>query len=191
MAKDVDLFAAAMAAVKPLGERRARKIVIATPKAGTVSPKQPPMRPMAGSRPPRMAPVREPEIAPGDGAFDRAIDRSLSRGRLEPETKLDLHGLTLSEAERAVTRFLEQATQQECRVALVVTGKGTKQQDGRIVEGRIRSEFVGWLNRPDNRARVRAVRPAHPRHGGTGAFYVLLRRRSSASKRSLRDTPQR
>ncbi len=187
MAKDVDLFAAAMAAVKPLGEQRARKIVVATPKAGTVSPKQP----MAGSRPPRMMPVREPEIAPGDGAFDRAIDRSLSRGRLEPETKLDLHGLTLVQAERAVTRFLEQATQQECRIALVVTGKGTKQQDGRIVEGRIRSEFVGWLNRPDNRARVRAVRPAHPRHGGTGAFYVLLRRRSSVSKRSLRDTPQR
>ena len=45
-----------------------------------------------------------------------------------------------------------------------------------MLGGRIRGEFVGWLNRADNRHRVRAVRPAHPRHGGGGAFYVLLRR---------------
>ena len=44
-----------------------------------------------------------------------------------------------------------------------------------MLGGRIRAEFVGWLNRADNRHRVRAVRPAHPRHGGGGAFYVLLR----------------
>ena len=61
----------------------------------------------------------------------------------------------------------------------------------RTITGRIRSEFFGWLNRTDNRARVRAVRAAHAHHGGTGAFYVLLRRRSSASNRSLRATPQR
>ena len=99
--------------------------------------------------------------------------------------------MTLATAERAVARFLEQATAQDWRVALVVTGKGLRREDGRVVEGRIRAEFVGWLNRADNRARVRGVRPAHPRHGGTGAFYVLLRRRSAASKRSLRATPQR
>ncbi len=50
---------------------------------------------------------------------------------------------------------------------------------------------MGWLNRGDNRDRVRAVRAAHAHHGGTGAFYLLLRRRSSASSRSLRATPQR
>ena len=60
-----------------------------------------------------------------------------------------------------------------------------------MLGGRIRAEFLGWLNRAENRARVRGVRPAHPRHGGSGAFYVLLRRRSSASSRSLRATPQR
>ena len=74
---------------------------------------------------------------------------------------------------------------------LIVTGKGLREEGGRLVGGRIRAEFVGWLNRADNRARVRSVRPAHPHHGGSGAFYVLLRRRSSASSRSLRATPQR
>ena len=57
--------------------------------------------------------------------------------------------------------------------------------------GRIRAEFAGWLERADNRALVAGMRAAHPRHGGSGAFYVLLRRRSSASSRSLRATPQR
>ena len=66
-----------------------------------------------------------------------------------------------------------------------------KRQRWREHKGKKRAEFLGWLNRADNRARVRGVRPAHPRHGGSGAFYVLLRRRSSASNRSLRATPQR
>lgn len=131
-------------------------------------------------------PPPEPELVANSRSFDRDIDRSLSRGKLAPQATLDLHGMTLAAAERAVARFLEQATARDCRLALVVTGKGFRREDGRVVEGRIRAEFVGWLNRAENRARVRGVRPAHPRHGGTGAFYVLLRRRSAASKRSLR-----
>ena len=191
MAKDVDLFAASMAGVKPLNGRLTKRAVIAGPQAaGPSMPSETSRTATAVTVGARPAPV--PQLAPGDGAFDRDIDRSLLRGRLEPEGTLDLHGLTLASAERAVTRFVEQAVSQDCRVVLVVTGKGIRQQDGgRIVEGRIRAEFVGWLNRADNRARVRAVRAAHPRHGGTGAFYLLLRRRSSASKRSLRTTPQR
>ena len=66
-----------------------------------------------------------------------------------------------------------------------------RREGERTIDGRIRAEFVGWLNRGDNRDRVRAVRAAHAHHGGTGAFYLLLRRRSSASSRSLRATPQR
>ena len=73
----------------------------------------------------------------------------------------------------------------------VVTGKGLRLEGGRVFGGRIRAEFSGWLERADNRALVSGVRAAHPRHGGSGAFYVLLRRRSSASSRSLRATPQR
>ena len=108
-----------------------------------------------------------------------------------PQASLDLHGMTLAGAERAVAAFLDQAVARDLRIVLVVTGKGMRLEAGRLWGGRIRAEFIGWLNRADNRGRVRAVRPAHPRHGGGGAFYVLLRRRSSASSRSLRATPQR
>ncbi len=93
--------------------------------------------------------------------------------------------MTLAAAERAVAAFLEDATARDLRVVLIVTGKGLRLEGGRMLGGRIRAEFVGWLNRADNRHRVRAVRAAHPRHGGGGAFYVLLRRRSFGGQQPL------
>ena len=47
---------------------------------------------------------------------------------------------------------------------------------GRIAEGAIRREFPHWLNQAKNRGRIVAFRAAHARHGGGGAFYVLLKR---------------
>jgi len=135
------------------------------------------------------SPVAAPGIA--DQTFDRDVDRALSKGRRAPEAKLDLHGMTLTAAERAVAHFLADSSAQNRRVVLIVTGKGLRLEGGRVFGGRIRAEFLGWLDRTENRARVAGVRPAHPRHGGSGAYYVLLRRRSSASSRSLRATPQR
>ena len=189
MARDVDLFVKAMADVKPLrgkrpGKAEAAPAVVPRPKA------EGPLKPKQRSRD-SLGKTREPDLEADARNFDRGVDRALSRGKLTPDATLDLHGMTLATAERAVARFLEQAIALDWKVALVVTGKGFRREDGRVVEGRIRAEFVGWLNRAENRTRVRGVRPAHPRHGGTGAFYVLLRRRSAASKRSLRATPQR
>lgn len=190
MVKDAHLFAAAMSGVKPLKGRKPH------PKTVTPRPKaEAPLRPQERSRAARGM-TAAPELAAGDQNFDRDTSRALARGRLVPQASLDLHGMTLAAAERAVAAFLEHATARDLRVVLVVTGKGLRLEGGRMLGGRIRAEFVGWLNRADNRHRVRAVRAAHPRHGGGGAFYVLLRRRPSASRsaassRSLRATPQR
>lgn len=184
MAKDLDLFRAAMAGVTPL--ERTRAPVIPGPKAERR------FLPQNGfTAPPRAAAslVTVPGIA--DRSFDREVDRALSKGRRAPEAKLDLHGMTLTVAERAVTDFIAASSAQDRRVVLIVTGKGLRLEGGRVFGGRIRAEFLGWLDRAENRARVAGVRLAHPRHGGSGAFYVLLRRRSSASRRSLRATPQR
>ena len=69
--------------------------------------------------------------------------------------------MTVASAERAVGAFLERAAARDLRIVLVVTGKGIRLEGGRTFGGRIRGEFLGWLDRPDNRGRVRAVRPAH------------------------------
>jgi DNA-nicking Smr family endonuclease len=177
MAKDVDLFRDAMAGVAPIKGRRAAK------------PAPVPVRPE------RPVPVRESVLSPpvptvpGPSVvqpFDRDVGRALAKGKRAPEASLDLHGMTLIAAEKAVSRFLAESTGQNLRLVLIVTGKGMRLEGSRVFGGRIRAEFSGWLERADNRALVAGVRPAHPRHGGSGAFYVLLRRRSSASSRSLR-----
>ncbi len=165
MAKDLDLFKAVMAGVKPIKGRR--RPAVAKPKAAAPQRGQPRSVPSAVTSRPQPLQV-----------FDRDVDRALSRGRRAPETKLDLHGMTLAAAERAVSRFLAEASDQGRRVVLIVTGKGVRLEGGRVFGGRIRAEFLGWLDRADNRARVASVRTAHPRHGGSGAFYVLLRRRT-------------
>ena len=185
MAKDVDLFAQAMAGVAPLKGRR-KPVVVTAPQAELAAP------PTERSPPP--AALTLAGAIAGAGLvqpFDRDVDRALSRGKRSPEAKLDLHGMTLVAAERAVARFLAQSSAEGRRIVLIVTGKGLRLEGGRVFGGRIRAEFSGWLERADNRALVGGVRAAHPRHGGSGAFYVLLRRRSSASSRSLRATPQR
>ena len=185
MAKDLDLFTAAMAGVTPLKARKTAKskAAIARPKAAGPSPPQ--EKSLAALRMTKAVSQSTPQ------RFDRDVDRALAKGRRAPQAKLDLHGMTLAAAERAVAAFLEEVTARGLRVVLIVTGKGLRLEGGRMFGGRIRAEFPGWLERVENRARVAGVRPAHPRHGGVGAFYVLLRRRSSASSRSLRPTPQR
>ena len=173
MAKDVDLFAAAMAGVKPLegskrGARR-RKPAVAGP------PPAPPAK-RAADTPKAVQPA--PAGPSGIEVFDRDVDRALARGRRQPEATLDLHGMTLAAAERAVAGFLAESTEQGRRVVLVVTGKGLRVESGKLFGGRIRAEFPAWLERPENRSRVAGVRQAHPRHGGSGAFYLLLKRRT-------------
>lgn len=187
MVKDAHLFAAAMSGVKPLkGRKPAGRAKTVVPRVKAEGPSGSRKRSFVA-----LGATREPELSAEDQNFDRDTSRALSRGKLVPQASLDLHGMTLAAAERAVAAFLEHAAARDLRVVLIVTGKGMRLEGGRMLGGRIRAEFVGWLNRADNRHRVRAVRAAHPRHGGGGAFYVLLRRRSSASSRSLRATPQR
>jgi DNA-nicking Smr family endonuclease len=192
MAKDVELFRAAMAGVKPLeGHKPAKKPVIPKPKKAEGSlPVQEKSLAEARALSARLG-MTKVSSSQAPQSFDRDVDRALSKGRRRPEAMLDLHGMTLAAAERAVGAFIAESSEQNRRVVLIVTGKGLRLDSGRVFGGRIRAEFQGWLERPENRARVAGVRPAHPRHGGSGAFYVLLRRRSSASSRSLRATPQR
>ncbi len=171
---DDELFRAAMSGATRLGGPRR---VVARP---------PRMRALLAERPIVAVP---PALPPGPrGALpdltlthapglDRATDATLRRGRLEPDSVLDLHGMTVNQAERALQRRLALAVTSGWRSLLVVTGKGLTQEDGTVRGGRIRAHFLVWLNLPHNRAHVHAVRQAHPRHGGSGAFYVLVRRR--------------
>lgn len=109
--------------------------------------------------------------APG---LDKRTQMRLRRGQVSIEARLDLHGMTQSQAHDAVYRFLETARNNGRRMVLVITGKGLH-RDGQI--GVLRSVVPRWLNERPLRDWIKAFDHATPRDGGKGALYILLRRR--------------
>lgn len=154
-----------------------------------------------GSRPATPAPpripvrVRAPAPAAPPGppppprahpeTLDRSWDRRLGSGRAEPDRLIDLHGLGRDAARDLLLRQVESAHRRGERLLLVVTGKGAAPGPapadllpaaGPAPRGAIRADLPRWLAEPELSARIAAVRQAHPRHGGAGAVYLVLRR---------------
>lgn len=108
-------------------------------------------------------------LSQGKG-FDRSTETKLRRGQLPLEGRLDLHGLTQAEAFTALHRFIHAAVAQEKRTVLIITGKGQR------FEGVLRHMVPQWLEDPALAPYLVAVTPAQPKDGGTGAFYLRLRK---------------
>jgi DNA-nicking Smr family endonuclease len=113
-------------------------------------------------------PPGPPPLAP----LDRRMKKRVARGRDTIDGRLDLHGLTQSEAHHALTRFLHTAVAREARLVLVITGKGSRDREG----GVLRRQVPLWLQLPELRALVIGFEAAHVAHGGEGALYVRIRR---------------
>ncbi|HEX8373667.1 MAG TPA: Smr/MutS family protein [Geminicoccaceae bacterium] len=107
--------------------------------------------------------------------MDGSWDRRLGRGSVSPDAVLDLHGHNLATAYDLLDRRLEEAIADGARLLLLVTGKppGTERPAKR---GAIRAAVGDWLRASRHSGRIAAVRNAHPRHGGAGALYIVLRR---------------
>ncbi|MFN3213304.1 MAG: Smr/MutS family protein [Henriciella sp.] len=102
---------------------------------------------------------------------NRQNERSVRRGRQAISASFDLHGHTRDSAFRVLPGFLsrEQAKGSQC--VIVITGKGKEGQ------GVLRQAFLNWLELPEARGLISGYAPAHAKHGGSGAWYVFLRRR--------------
>ena len=103
----------------------------------------------------------------------------MTRGKLAPEARIDLHGLTLAEAHPDLIRFILNAHAQGLRLVLVITGKGKAKPDHGPIPSRIgalRHQVPHWLRLPPIGGFVLQVAESHAKHGGSGAYYVYLRR---------------
>ena len=111
--------------------------------------------------------------------MDQKAFGRMKRGKLVPEARIDLHGMTLDRAHPALTRFILSAQASGNRLVLVITGKG-KAADGYgpmpVRHGILKHQVPQWLAMPPLAQAVLQVSPAHIKHGGGGAFYVYLRR---------------
>jgi DNA-nicking Smr family endonuclease len=111
--------------------------------------------------------------------MDRKAFGRMKRGKLSPEGKIDLHGMTLEQAHPALNRFIMSAHSAGKRLVLVVTGKGKSGRDTGPIplrKGVLKHQVPQWLTMPPLGQIVMQVTPAHISHGGDGAYYVYLRR---------------
>lgn len=124
------------------------------------------------------AAVRKAAPKPIDAAtLDASWDRRLSRGLVSPDRSVDLHGLGLQGAYTLLDQTLDRAVAAGDRVVLLVTGKPPPRESERPhARGAIRAAVGDWLAASRHGDRIAAVRGAHPRHGGNGAIYIILRR---------------
>lgn len=111
--------------------------------------------------------------------MDRKAFVRMKRGKLVPEGRIDLHGLTLDRAHPVLTRFILTGQAAGKRLVLVITGKGKPgPDDGPIPvrHGILKHQVPQWLAMPPLAQAILQIAPAHISHGGGGAFYVYLRK---------------
>jgi DNA-nicking Smr family endonuclease len=167
-------------AVTPLKRRRAAEPRGDAPSAAeTPKTKAPAVTAPPAARPLRAAP---PPLAP----LGRRMKQKVARGAAPIDGRIDLHGMTQSEAHHALARFLFSMQRQGARLALVITGKG-RQDDRQDRAERSASRHRGvlnrqvplWLESPELRPLVVGFETASVSHGGDGALYVRVRRSRS------------
>ena len=163
------LFEAAFKDVLPLGAKP------------VITRRHPPARSKATTG---ITPAGSGGPAPSPGGLNGRMRTKLRRGSLEPEARLDLHGLNETAAHHALCAFVHQAMARGLRLVLIVTGKGeSAQRDGAGGDdpfarrrGVLRQLTPRWLKEPGLARFVAEMTPAHRRHGGQGALYVYLRK---------------
>ena len=126
-----------------------------------------------------IAPAPVDHLAAQPLRMDRKTFNRMARGKLSPEARIDLHGMTVAEAHGELIRFVMNAHADGLRLVLVITGKGKRREDhGPIPQrmGALRHQVPHWLALPPLGPAVQQVATANLKHGGEGAYYVYLRR---------------
>jgi DNA-nicking Smr family endonuclease len=171
------LWTSIAGSVKPLRPAKiAAKTIAKTAEAGAPAETgdTPPVPQRATRRDQSPTSAKSLPLAP----LDRRLRQRLARGRDGIEARIDLHGMTQREAHAALLSFLRRAQTDGAKIALVVTGKGRREdaRDGAAERGVLRRQVPMWLALPEFRPFVVGFDAAHVSHGGEGALYVRLRR---------------
>ena len=143
-----------------------------------------PAPPMAAALPPfdvgqkaKTAPAPEPPQA--KLRMDAKTFKELSRGKVKPEARIDLHGMTVAQAHPALVGFVLRSHAEGKRLLLVITGKGSGAEDRGPIpyqRGILRRQVPQWLTQNPLSPLILQTTTASRKHGGDGALYVYLRR---------------
>lgn len=112
--------------------------------------------------------------------MDAKAYKTMKRGKLLPEARLDLHGMTLDQAHPELVRFILTSQTRALRLVLVITGKGLREDPHDPMprrRGVLKTQVPQWLRLPPLSQAVLQISEAHNKHGGGGAYYVYLKKR--------------
>ena len=98
------------------------------------------------------------------------IPRQLHEGRFSVQDCLDLHALTLKDAEEEVASFLKDSLKLRLRCVKIIHGRGLRSPGGPVLKKAVMKMLSGRF-----RKKVIAFVSARQCDGGLGALYVLLR----------------
>lgn len=165
--EDARAWARVAATVKPIGPKEASLPEFqAALEAGEAE--------LRGAKPARKTPPAPSSEKPAPSGpatpANRAGEKRVRRGKLDIAASFDLHGHTQASAARALPAFLLAQQAGGARCVLIITGKGREGQ------GVLRRNFLLWLESVEARRLISGFAESHPKHGGSGAFYVFLRR---------------
>ncbi|MBE0413874.1 Smr/MutS family protein [Yoonia sp.] len=131
------------------------------------------------TRPHDLSPQLPDRLARATINMDHKAFGKMTRGKLKPEARIDLHGMTMAQAHPELVAFILGSQALGRRLVLVITGKGKDRDDGGPIPTRygvLRHQVPQWLALPPLAQAILQITPAHLKHGGHGAYYVYLRR---------------
>ena len=103
--------------------------------------------------------------------INRKVLKKLRSGFFGIDAELDLHGLSVNQAQSALQRFLRQAVRERLLCVHIIHGKGYRSSENLPI---LKNSLNGWLRQHNE---VLAFCSSRQRDGGSGALYVLLHQR--------------
>jgi DNA-nicking Smr family endonuclease len=180
---DVSVFSQAMSGVKPLEKKgiikapaHEKKIAPPYPAPDVEQEVMEHLRDLVDGTAEMDITFSDEYIEGSISGIDKNTMRRLKRGQIPIQDHIDLHGLTQREAEARVKEFLIKSQGRGLQCVLIVHGRGLNSPDSIPV---LKERLPVWLNRGPARKIVKAFASARPYDGGTGAIYVLMRKRKS------------
>ncbi|QLK58636.1 Smr domain-containing protein [Ehrlichia ruminantium] len=103
--------------------------------------------------------------------LDKNTKKKIDKGKYHIDNILDLHGYTLDTAYSTLINFIITNYNESKKCLLIITGWGSKNQGNNS----IKSNFSKWLHNEQVAEIILYYKEAISRHGGKGAFYLLIK----------------
>jgi DNA-nicking Smr family endonuclease len=111
----------------------------------------------------------------------KRLDQKMTRGHVEIDATIDLHGLNQEQARLELNNFILRSKKNNFKIVLVITGKGNSPKTNSVYEvdkdqrGVLNKNLPLWLKKDEIRKNINGYRYASQKHGGQGAYYILLK----------------